>query len=96
MNSHLTRRELLQAGLYGIGIGAAGVLPVPPLFARAAQALSTQASNAGKILVVLELSGGRIGGLHHFIYPELFTEFGLPSRLPRDDAGQPDELQQPA
>src|SRR6184192_4127568 len=61
MKSHITRREFLQAGLYGIGIGAAGVLPVPPLFARAAQALATQASNAGKILVVLELSGGNDG-----------------------------------
>jgi uncharacterized protein (DUF1501 family) len=61
MKSHLTRRELLQAGLYGIGIGAAGVLPVPPLFARAAQAVSAQASKAGRILVVLELSGGNDG-----------------------------------
>jgi len=61
MKTNLTRRELLQAGLYGIGIGAAGVLPVPPLFARAAQAVSTPASNAGRILVVLELSGGNDG-----------------------------------
>jgi RNA polymerase sigma-70 factor (ECF subfamily) len=33
-------------------------------------------------IVVLESSAGRITGLHHFIYPELFTEFGLPARLP--------------
>jgi RNA polymerase sigma-70 factor (ECF subfamily) len=32
-------------------------------------------------IVVLELSGGRIAGLHHFLYPELFAEFGLPARL---------------
>jgi RNA polymerase sigma-70 factor (ECF subfamily) len=32
-------------------------------------------------LVVLELSGGRIAGLHHFLYPELFVQFGLPERL---------------
>src|SRR5207248_419071 len=57
----INRREFLQAGLYGIGIGAAGVLPVPPLFARAAQALATQAANGGRILVVLELSGGNDG-----------------------------------
>src|SRR5213594_5138920 len=56
-----TRRELLKAGLYGIGIGASGLLPVPPLFARAAQAVAAQTSSAGRILVVLELSGGNDG-----------------------------------
>src|SRR5437867_3072986 len=57
----IKRREFLEAGLYGIGIGAAGLLPVPPLFARAAQALGPQTSNDGRILVVLELSGGNDG-----------------------------------
>jgi len=37
-------------------------------------------SSSGAI-VVLELSDGRISGLHHFIFPELFAEFGLPARL---------------
>jgi RNA polymerase sigma-70 factor, ECF subfamily len=32
-------------------------------------------------IVVVETSGGRIAGLHHFLYPELFAEFGLPPRL---------------
>ncbi|ADB50908.1 sigma-70 family RNA polymerase sigma factor [Conexibacter woesei] len=32
-------------------------------------------------IVVLEMNGGAISGLHHFIYPELFAEFGLPTRL---------------
>ena len=32
-------------------------------------------------IVVLETSGGRITGLQHFLYPELFAEFGLPARL---------------
>jgi RNA polymerase sigma-70 factor (ECF subfamily) len=32
-------------------------------------------------IVVLELSGGRIAGLHHFLYPDLFAQFGLPARL---------------
>src|SRR5215467_5726802 len=53
----MKRREFL----YGIGIGAAGALPVPPLFARTAQALGAQTSNDGRILVVLELSGGNDG-----------------------------------
>jgi RNA polymerase sigma-70 factor, ECF subfamily len=32
-------------------------------------------------IVVVELSDGGITGLHHFLYPELFAEFGLPPRL---------------
>jgi RNA polymerase sigma-70 factor (ECF subfamily) len=32
-------------------------------------------------LQILEISGGRIGGLHNFLYPELFPAFGLPTRL---------------
>ena len=32
-------------------------------------------------IVVLEQSGGRVTGLHHFIYPEMFAEFGLPARI---------------
>jgi RNA polymerase sigma-70 factor (ECF subfamily) len=38
-------------------------------------------------LVVVEMSGGRITGLHHFLYPELFAEFGLPPRLEREHVG---------
>jgi len=57
----MTRRELLKAGLYGIGIGAAGVTPLPPFFAQAAQGLGAQSSADKPILVVLELSGGNDG-----------------------------------
>jgi RNA polymerase sigma-70 factor, ECF subfamily len=32
---------------------------------------------------VIEVSKGRISGLHHFLYPELFPAFGLPDRLQR-------------
>jgi RNA polymerase sigma-70 factor (ECF subfamily) len=32
-------------------------------------------------IVVVEASGGRIAGLHHFLYPELFAAFGFPPRL---------------
>ena len=32
-------------------------------------------------LQVIEVSDGRISGLHHFLYPELFAAFGLPERL---------------
>ena len=54
----MKRREFLQAGLYGLGIGAAGFVPVPPLFAQAARAASGE---GGRILVVLEMSGGNDG-----------------------------------
>jgi RNA polymerase sigma-70 factor (ECF subfamily) len=30
---------------------------------------------------IVEVSKGRITGLHHFLYPELFSAFGLPDRL---------------
>jgi RNA polymerase sigma-70 factor (ECF subfamily) len=32
-------------------------------------------------VVVVETSGGKVSALHHFIFPELFAEFGLPPRL---------------
>jgi RNA polymerase sigma-70 factor (ECF subfamily) len=32
-------------------------------------------------VVVVETSDDRITGLHHFIYPELFADFGLPARI---------------
>jgi len=54
-----SRRDLLRAGMYGIGVSAA-TLPMP-LFAQAAAALSAQGKADGKILVVLELSGGNDG-----------------------------------
>jgi RNA polymerase sigma-70 factor (ECF subfamily) len=47
-------------------------------------------------LVVLEFSGGRISGLHHFIYPEIFAAFGLPPRLEADHPGQAGQLEQTA
>jgi uncharacterized protein (DUF1501 family) len=57
--SKASRRDLLRAGMYGIGVSAAA-LPVP-LFAQAAAALAAQGKSDGKILVVLELSGGNDG-----------------------------------
>jgi RNA polymerase sigma-70 factor (ECF subfamily) len=35
-------------------------------------------------IVVVEVSGERIAGLHHFIFPELFAQLGLPPRLDLD------------
>src|SRR3984885_5630530 len=57
--SESNRRQLLRLGMYGIGVSAAA-LPMP-LFAQAAAQLAAQAKSNGKILVVLELSGGNDG-----------------------------------
>src|SRR6201988_4923837 len=54
-----SRRDLLRAAMYGVGVSAAA-LPLP-LFAQAAAALAAQGKSDGKILVVLELSGGNDG-----------------------------------
>ena len=35
---------------------------------------------------ILEISDGRIVGLHHFLYPELFPAFGLPVHLEEESA----------
>jgi len=52
----LDRRELL-AGMAGLS----AMSMVPPAFAQAAQAAATQAATSGKVLVILELSGGNDG-----------------------------------
>src|SRR5712691_7529113 len=57
----LTRRDLLRAGLCGLGVGAAGMYRAPSIFGRAAEALAAQAAENGRILVVLELAGGNDG-----------------------------------
>jgi RNA polymerase sigma-70 factor, ECF subfamily len=44
-------------------------------------------------VVIVEISDGGISGLHHFIDPDLFDQFGLPARLDGEHAGQPGELQ---
>lgn len=53
------RRGLLTAGGYGMAMGAMNASGLAPFFANATAA--TQAAGSGKILVVLELSGGNDG-----------------------------------
>ncbi len=53
-----TRRDLLRAGLYGVCVSGASSVPI---FGQAAAQLTAQAKDNGKILVVLELSGGNDG-----------------------------------
>jgi len=56
----LNRRDILKAGLSGLSMTAGTALRVG-VFGRAAAALAAQAESNGKILVVLELSGGNDG-----------------------------------
>src|ERR1700752_2349759 len=58
--SQLSRRDVLRAGLSGISVAAGAALRVG-VFGRAAAALAAEADANGKILVVLELSGGNDG-----------------------------------
>src|SRR5579862_1086897 len=55
-----SRRDLLRAGMYGVCVTAGTQLQVP-VFGQAAAALAAQGKAEGKILVVLELSGGNDG-----------------------------------
>lgn len=62
----LNRRKILRAGLTGLGMGAGmtaigGNVLVPSVFGQAAQAVAAEAAARGKILVILELSGGNDG-----------------------------------
>ncbi len=78
-----TRRDLLRAGAYGVCV-TAGVSPVP-VFGQAAAQLSAQAKADGKILVVLELSGGN-DGLNTLVpyaddaYYKLRPNLGIPKK----------------
>lgn len=55
-NKSLSRRELLT-GIAGVG----ALSMVPPAFAQAARVAAAQAAANGKVLVILELSGGNDG-----------------------------------
>ncbi|HLI83060.1 MAG TPA: DUF1501 domain-containing protein [Bryobacteraceae bacterium] len=58
--NEISRRSVLRAGLSGMSV-AAGTALRAGFFGRAAEALAAEADTNGKILVVLELSGGNDG-----------------------------------
>src|SRR5580693_2026774 len=58
--SRSSRRDLLRAGMYGVCVTTGATIPIP-VFGQAAAALTAQGKADGKILVVLELSGGNDG-----------------------------------
>src|ERR1017187_1867175 len=86
-----SRRDLLRAGMYGICVTAGGALPMPA-FGQAAAALAAKGQADGKILVVLELSGGN-DGLNTLVpygddaYYKLRPNLGIPKKgvRPIDD-----------
>ncbi len=55
-----SRRDLLRAGMYGVSVTAGSALRMA-LFGQAAAAVAAESGPRGKILVVLELSGGNDG-----------------------------------
>lgn len=62
LKNKLNRRSLLRKGMTGLGVGALGsAFIAPSAFTSAVEAASAQAAANGKILVVLELSGGNDG-----------------------------------
>jgi RNA polymerase sigma-70 factor (ECF subfamily) len=81
----LARREEVAPFMLGPGAHCEGsrVLPVWGNGGPAAAIYHAAGEGVWEpwAIVVLEVSGGRIGGLHHFLFPGLFAEFGLPDRL---------------
>jgi uncharacterized protein (DUF1501 family) len=55
-----SRRDLLRAAMYGVSVSAGSALRMS-LFGQAAAALAQDSGSNGRILVVLELSGGNDG-----------------------------------
>ncbi len=89
--SQASRRDLLRAGMYGVCVSAGASLPIRA-FGQAAAALASKVQAGGKILVVLELSGGN-DGLNTLIpygddaYYKLRPNLGIPKKgvRPIDD-----------
>ena len=82
--SRSSRRDLLRAGACGVCMTAGATIPVKA-FAQAAAALAAQGRADGKILVVLELSGGN-DGLNTLVpygddaYYKLRPNLGIPKK----------------
>ena len=86
----LRGRRDLHDWYVGFGAGCAGSVLVPieandmPGFAQYKPA--PEGDLASWSIQVLELSEGRLVHVHHFLDPALFARFGLPSRIPAQDA----------
>jgi uncharacterized protein (DUF1501 family) len=79
-----SRRDLLRAGMYGVSVTAGSALRMA-LFGQAAAAVAAEGGADGKILVVLELSGGN-DGLNTLVpygddaYYRLRPNLGIPQK----------------
>jgi uncharacterized protein (DUF1501 family) len=79
-----SRRDLLRAGMYGVSVTAGSALRMA-LFGQAAAAVAAEGGADGKILVVLELSGGN-DGLNTLVpygddaYYERRPNLGIPAK----------------
>lgn len=79
-----SRRDLLRAATYGVSVSAGSALRMS-LFGQAAAAVAAEAESNGKILVVLELSGGN-DGLNTLVpyaddaYYKLRPNLGIPRK----------------
>ncbi|ETX07243.1 MAG: hypothetical protein ETSY2_12320, partial [Candidatus Entotheonella gemina] len=58
---NVTRRHVIQAGLYGLGLSAASTATLPAWLPQAWLAAADDSASRNRILVVLELSGGNDG-----------------------------------
>ena len=81
----LEGRDRIGAWHLGQGIGCRGARLVPtrangrPAFGN--YRVSPDGGHRPFALQVIDITGDRISGLHNFLYPELFEEFGLPAQL---------------
>ena len=91
----LKGRRDLHDWYVGFGAGCRGSVLVPveangaPAFAQYKPA--PDGGLASWSIQVLELSGGELVHVHHFLDPALFARFGLPSTLPAQGTCRPAE-----
>jgi RNA polymerase sigma-70 factor, ECF subfamily len=75
----------VAAWLLGPGSGCRGSRLIPVELSGTAGFGSYRMSEPGLwepfALQVIEVAGGRITGHHNFLYPERFTDYGLPERI---------------
>jgi RNA polymerase sigma-70 factor (ECF subfamily) len=84
----------IAAWMVGPGIGCKDgrLLPVPGGMANGCPAFASYRQTSPGVwtpwsVVVLELTGGKIGTIHNFLYPERFADHGLPTRLTAEHQG---------
>nr|MBA2624312.1 RNA polymerase subunit sigma-70 [Acidimicrobiia bacterium] len=94
----LSGPDQVTAWLLGQGFGCKGSRLVPVAVNGSAAFGSYRLVRHGVheafAIQIVEMSGGRISGLHNFIDPALFAELGLPPRLEGEEVGHADQHEQ--